>query len=153
MKYLRMKFVLASTISFCAVSAYDAFAGDVRLSFVEHNTNFVITDTGKQGDSVGDIMTFANKVFDASNQNEAGSDSGFCIRTVVGEAYECNWTTFLEGGQITVEGPFFDAKDAVLSVIGGTGSYKNVSGQLKLHARDTKAAEIDFVFELTKPGQ
>lgn len=152
MKPLRSIYLFLGAAALHSFSVSEGLAGSLTLKFVEHNTNFAIADTGKPGDSVGDIMTFANKVFDVSNQNEVGSDNGFCIRTVVGEAYECNWTTFLDDGQIAVEGPFFDAKDAVLSVIGGTGSYKDVGGQLKLHARDSKAAEIDFIFELTKPG-
>ena len=95
-------------------------------------------------------MTFANKIFDAKNEKQVGTDNGFCIRTVVGEAYECNWTTFFDDGQLTVEGPFSDSKDAILTVIGGTGAYDGMHGHLKLHARDPKAAEIDFVFEISK---
>ena len=130
--------------------ASQARAGGVILTLVEHNSNFAITDTGSQGDSVGDVMTFANKIFDAKNERQVGKDSGFCIRTVIGEAYECNWTTFLDDGQLTVEGPFYDARDSILTVIGGTSAYDGMHGQLKLHARDPKAAEIDFVFEISK---
>jgi allene oxide cyclase len=149
MKRLPMIYLISIIVAVHFFSASDGLADTLTLTFVEHNTNFAFADTGKPGDSPGDIMTFANKVFDAKNQRQVGSDSGFCIRTVVSEAYECNWTTFIDGGQITVEGPFYDAKDAVLAVIGGTGTYKNTSGQLKLHIRDAKATEIDFVFEIS----
>jgi len=52
----------------------------------------------------GDVLTFVNDVFDAANQVELGSDQGYCVRLVAGKAYECHWTLFLAGGQITVDG-------------------------------------------------
>ncbi|MEI9929556.1 MAG: hypothetical protein WDM89_03035 [Rhizomicrobium sp.] len=44
-----------------------------------------------------------------ANKNKVGTDQGYCVRVVVGKAFECIWTTMLAGGQITVEGPFLDA--------------------------------------------
>jgi allene oxide cyclase len=41
---------------------------------------------------------------------------------VVGESWECIWTTLLPRGQITVEGPFYDTRDSVLAITGGTGA-------------------------------
>jgi hypothetical protein len=57
---------------------------------IEHATTDATTDTGAPGDSAGDVLTFANKVFDADDQQEIGSDQGYCIRTVAGTSYECN---------------------------------------------------------------
>ena len=51
-------------------------------------------------------------------------------------------------GQITVEGPYYDTKDSALSVTGGTGDYSKTQGQMKLHARDQKGTEYDFVYIL-----
>ena len=62
-------------------------------------------------------------------------------------AYECNWTTFLDGGQITVEGPFFDAKESTLAITGGTGRYRGARGEMELHSRDN-GAKFAFVFHL-----
>ena len=76
------------------------------ITVIEHATTDTTTDTGAKGDSVGDILTFANEVFDAADATKVGTDNGYCLRTVAGAAYECNWTTLLDGGQITVEGPF-----------------------------------------------
>ena len=74
------------------------------ITVIEHATTDITTDTGAKGDSVGDILTFANEVFDAADATKVGTDNGYCLRTVTGAgaAYECNWTTFLDGGQITV---------------------------------------------------
>jgi hypothetical protein len=75
------------------------------ITVIEHATTDTTTDTGAAGDTVGDILTFANEVFDAADATKVGTDNGYCLRTVVGDgaAYECHWTTFLAGGQISVE--------------------------------------------------
>jgi hypothetical protein len=119
------------------------------ITVIEHATTDTTTDTGAKGDSVGDILTFANEVFDATDTTKAGTDNGYCLRTVAGTAYECNWTTFLAGGQITVEGPFFDAKDSTLAITGGTGRYRGARGEMELHSRDN-GAKFTFVFHIKR---
>jgi hypothetical protein len=136
--------VLAISLSFLASSA---IAGEV-ISVVERASTDVVTDTGAKGDSVGDVLTFANPVFDKANKTQVGTDQGFCIRTSAGKSWECAWTLSLKDGQITVEGPFLDAGDSVLAVTGGTGKYAAARGQMKLHPRDAKGTEYDFVYEL-----
>ena len=117
-----------------------------RINVFERATTETVVDLPPAGDSVGDTLTFANEVFDARSGNKVGSDQGQCIRTVVGEAWECLWTTFLPRGQITVEGPFYDAADSTLAITGGTGAYRNARGSMDLHARS--ATEFDFVFHV-----
>ena len=118
---------------------------------VEHAITDTVVDVGPKGDSVGDLLPFANPVFDATDKKQVGTDNGNCIRTVVGTAYECNWTTFLPGGQITVEGPYYDSgADSMLAITGGTGIYSDVRGQMKLHARGNPlGSEYDFIFYLS----
>lgn len=123
-------------------------AADETLTLVERATSDTVTDLGAKGDSAGDILTFANEVFDKDNANKVGSDNGWCARTVVGKAWECIWTLTLAEGQITVEGPFYDAADSALAVTGGTGEYAEASGTLALHARNDKGTEYDFVYKL-----
>ena len=41
-------------------------------------------------------------------------------------------------------------KTSILTVTGGTGAYDGMHGQLKLHARDAKGSEYDFVYEISK---
>jgi Allene oxide cyclase barrel like domain len=116
------------------------------LTVIEHPTTDVTTDTGAAGDSAGDLLTFANEVFDAKDSAKVATDNGYCVRTVAGQAYECNWTTSLPKGQITVEGPFYDTKDSTLAITGGTGSYRHVRGTMDLKSMgDGKFA---FVFHL-----
>jgi allene oxide cyclase len=117
------------------------------ITVIEHATTDTTTDTGAKGDTVGDILTFANDVFDAADRAKVGTDNGYCLRTVAGAAYECNWTTFLSGGQITVEGPFFDAKDSTLAITGGTGRFRGARGTMELHSREN-GAKFAFVFHI-----
>jgi hypothetical protein len=114
---------------------------------VERATTDAVTN-GTSGDDVGNILTFANDVFNASNTRKVGTDQGSCIRMVVGESWECNWTTFLPAGQITVEGPFYDTADSVLAITGGTGKYRNARGEMELHSRNPAGTEFDFVFHV-----
>jgi hypothetical protein len=123
-----------------------ATAVEITLKVVERAANDVVTDTGAKDDSVGDILTFHNDIYDAANAKVIGSNNGWCIRTAVGKAWECFWTLSLEDGQITVEGPFLDGKDSMLAITGGTGAYAGKSGEMKLHARDEKGTEYDFVY-------
>jgi allene oxide cyclase len=117
------------------------------ITVIEHATSDTTTDTGASGDSVGDILTFANDVFDATNATKAGTDQGYCVRVVAGTSYECTWTTFLPGGQIVVAGPFYDAKDSTLAITGGTGRYRGARGTMELHAR-SGGSEFAFVFHV-----
>jgi hypothetical protein len=119
-----------------------------QLTVVERAATDTVTDTGAKGDSVGDILTFANEIYDKDDKTLVGHDNGWCVRTVVGQAWECFWTLLLKEGQITVEGPYYDTKDSVLAVTGGTGEYKSARGEMKLHARDSKGSEYDFVYNL-----
>ena len=119
-----------------------------RLQLIEHADTDATLDLGAKGDSAGDLLTFANPVFDAANKTRVGSDQGYCVRVIAGKSWECFWTLRLEDGQITVEGPFYDTGDSVMAVTGGTGKYAGAKGAMKLHSRDAKGSSYDFVYEL-----
>jgi hypothetical protein len=120
------------------------------LHVIEHATTNTLQHIGPatEKDSVGDVLAYANPIFDAANKRRIGSDNGSCIRTVVGNAFECTWTTILKDGQIVVEGPFYDGRDSVNAITGGTGAYAGARGEMKLHYRDPKGTEYDFIFHL-----
>jgi hypothetical protein len=126
-----------------------ACATDKTLHVVERAKSDAVTvHGGKAADNVGDILTFANPIYDAADKALIGSDQGYCVRVVLGRAFECHWTLLLAKGQLTVDGPFLDAGDSVLAVTGGTGIYGAAKGEMKLHARDAKGSEYDFVYML-----
>lgn len=118
------------------------------LHVIEHATSDATAHVGKGEDNAGDILTFANEVFDAADKAKVGTDQGYCLRIVPGKAFECTWTLTLAGGQIMVAGPFFDAADSVMAITGGTGKYAKARGEMKLHARDAKGSAYDFVYEI-----
>lgn len=116
------------------------------IHVVERATTDAVTDLGPAGDSAGDLLTFANEIYDGANIHKVGTDQGYCVRTEVGKSWECNYTTFLADGQITVEGPFFDAGDSTFAITGGTRAYRNARGSLELKVRS--ATEFDFIFNV-----
>jgi allene oxide cyclase len=119
-----------------------------RIQVVERALTDTTVDLGAKGDSVGDLLTFANPVYDAANKTKLGSDQGYCVRVVVGKSWECFWTLLLADGEITVEGPFYDTGDSVMVITGGTGKYAGAKGDMKLHSRDAKSTSYDFLYEL-----
>ena len=131
-----------------ATPAHHANGHGLTIHVVEHATSDTIVDNAPTGDSVGDTLGFGDTIYDASNTTIVGSDGGQCVRTVPGVSWECMWTTSLENGQITVEGPFLDAGDSTLAITGGTGAFRNASGTLDLHARDAQGTAYDFTFHL-----
>jgi hypothetical protein len=86
-------------------------------------------------------------VFNRRDAKQVGSDQGYCIRVVAGQSYECTWTTFLKGGQIVVQGPFYDAKDSTLAITGGTGRYRNARGTMRLRSK-ANGTKYDFIFRV-----
>jgi allene oxide cyclase len=152
--------VLVAAASVCAVVIVTAVSqaafGTTRMTIhvVEHAISDAVVDIGASGDSEGDILWFANEVYGPADVRVVGSDQGQCFRTSVADgAWECNWTTFLRDGSLTVEGPFYDAADSVLAITGGTGIFRRAQGQMRLHCytgSDT-VGRCDFVFRVILP--
>jgi Allene oxide cyclase len=117
---------------------------------VEHATTDKVAEVGKKGDSPGDLLTFHNKVYDGTDTTVVGNDQGFCTRISPNQgSWECIYTTFLNDGSITVETPFYDAKDSVGAITGGTGAYASASGTIDLHCFvDGDIGKCDFVFNI-----
>jgi hypothetical protein len=131
--------IAAVAIASVLVVGYVAQAGVTHgrratvIHVIERATTDLVIDTGPTGDSSGDLLTFANDVFDEENIEKVGRDQGDCIRINVTEgSWECSWITFLRGGAITVEGPFYDTHNSVLVITGGRGEYKGASGSMEL---------------------
>jgi allene oxide cyclase len=130
-----------------AARAHAAAARTVHV--IEHaitDTEVPLAPGGK--DEKGDILTFNNPVFNTANKVQVGHDEGFCTRIQVKLGiWECLWTTFLKGGQITVQGPYYDTRNSVLSITGGTGAYDGARGEMTLLSRNG-GKEYDFIFHL-----
>jgi allene oxide cyclase len=126
-----------------------AHASGTTVRVVEHAITDTEIPTGGGKDVKGNILTFNNPVFDTSNRRQVGHDEGFCTRIAPKQGiWECMWTTFLHGGQITVQGPFYDTHNSTLSITGGTGAYKSNRGEMVLKSLNG-GKEYDFIFKLT----
>lgn len=143
-----MNKLIRSVLGAVAVLAAVPVLAAEKIQLVEHADTDATLDLGAKGDSVGDLLTFANPVYDAANKTQLGSDQGYCVRVIAGKSWECFWTLRLKEGQITLEGPFYDAGDSVMAVTGGTGKYVGAKGSMKLHSRDAKGSSYDLVYEL-----
>jgi allene oxide cyclase len=114
---------------------------------VEHAITDTEIPTGGGKDVKGNILTFNNPVFDAADKKQVGHDEGFCTRLAPAQGiWECLWTTFLKNGQITVQGPYYDTRNSVLSITGGTGTYRSSRGEMVLKSRNG-GKEYDFIFK------
>lgn len=147
----------AATIAASVAAASLAFgsggartASTTTIHVIEHAVTDKTADVGPSGDSAGDVLTFHNKVFDAKDRAVVGSDQGHCVRIdPVAGSYECLYTTSLPGGQVTVEGPFYDKRNSVLAITGGTGRYRAARGQLQLRSK-AKGTKFDFIFQIVR---
>ncbi len=87
-------------------------------------------DLGEPGDSVGDILSFDQPLLDQQGKT-IGNNSGACIRTRVGHSLQCQWTLTFETGSIQVAGREFDQGTSHISIVGGTGIYFGIRGEME----------------------
>ena len=157
-KLRRRTFALAATAAFSAgaIAAGTSSAKPIRardagstVHVIEHAITDTEIPTGGGKDVKGNILTFNNPVFNVANTKQGGHDEGFCVRVAPAQGiWECLWTTFLHGGQITVQGPYYDTRNSTLSITGGTGAYRDSRGEITLLSRDG-GKEYDFIFKLS----
>jgi dirigent-like protein len=144
---------LATAVVAVALTVSFAGGGTVTsattLTVREHAVNEKVIDLARSGDTAGDLLVFHNPIFNEANTEQVGNDQGECIRTSVAlGAWECHWTTTIWGrGSITVEGPFYDTRNNVLAITGGTGMYRNARGTMALESRKG-GAEYEFIFHV-----
>ena len=144
-----MKFTTGRSAALAAtLLTLPAFAAE-QIKVVERPIGETTVDLGPKGDSIGDLLVFANGVFDSANKTQLGTDQGYCVRTIVGKSWECNWTLMLKAGQITVEGPYSDTSNTTLAITGGTGLYANARGWMALNYHNKQGTEYDFIFHIS----
>ena len=121
-----------------------------KIHVIEHAVSDGFADVGKSGDSRGDILTFHNPVYNATDSKKVAHDLGQCIRTgTQSGSWLCTWTTFWKGmGSISVSGPFYDSKGSTLAITGGTGYFRNARGWMQLKSHNNKGSKYDFIFHV-----
>ena len=139
--------VIASSVASSSATAA------TTLTVMEHYWKSTFVDLGKQGYSRGDVSTFRNKIYDETDATRVGSDQGTCtVISTKQHSWECVFTVFVERGSssITVETPFYDFKDSVGAVTGGTGTYSGASGTIATSCTgvDCNNGKYTLVFSL-----
>src|SRR5262245_65577677 len=83
----------ALTVSFA--SRPQAVTRPMKIAVREHAITDRVTDTGKKGDSPGDLLTWHNPIFNAANTKQVGHDQGDCLRiSPKAGTWECRWLTY-----------------------------------------------------------
>src|SRR5207247_5394357 len=93
-------------VSYASACSAVSIRSPVTIHVIEHPNTDAVIDTGVPGDTTGDLLTFHNPIFNATNSTRAGRDQGDCIRISprLG-TWECRWLTQIQGqGSIMVEG-------------------------------------------------
>jgi hypothetical protein len=113
-----------------------------RLVFIEKSTAGTFVDVDKSGSdpTVGDVFVFQSDLLDAATNAKVGTVEGHC--TIITESLsDCDASGILAGGQIRVSGASTDADVNMLAVTGGTGIYRNVSGQITIETIDDNTSK------------
>jgi hypothetical protein len=141
--------IIGSALTVSFASGQRAVVQPTRVAVREHALTDTVINTGKKGDSSGDLLTFHNPIFDATNSHKVGHDQGDCVRiSPKAGTWECRWLTYIAGrGAIMVEGAFFDGRNSTLAITGGTQEFRNARGSMKLVSR-FGGKQYDFIFNL-----
>lgn len=110
-------------------------ASPAPLVFDVQTSPFTLIDVGTPGPGVGDTTVFDDRLF--QDGKEVGSGSGFCTitRFTPEEVHPfrlvCTATYVLPDGTLAVQGIMTDSPLKTLTVVGGSGSYRGVTGTLE----------------------
>ena len=93
----------------------------------------------------GNLQMFANPIFDGKNVMKVGHDQGLCVHIRIAKTWECVWSTFLPGGQITTQG----TATGVNAITGGSGTYANAHGWVFVKAHNKAGTQFDEFFHVS----
>ena len=79
--------VLAVAVNSSAGKGKGHHPAGKTITVVEHADTDAVTNGDPNNDVVGNILTFGNDVFDATDTHKVGTDQGSCIRIVVGSSW------------------------------------------------------------------
>ncbi|CAH9141959.1 unnamed protein product [Cuscuta epithymum] len=88
--------------------------------------------------SLGDIVSFTNKLYSGDMQTRLGITNGICFvishdEENNGDRYEAVFSFYFgDYGQISVQGPYLTYEDSYLAVTGGSGIFLGVTGKVKV---------------------
>ena len=145
---MRSAAAIATLVIPLATSAHEP----IHLTVIEHASNETVIHRVGDTDSLGDLIIFSNPLFDSTEHHELGTSSGQCVRTLVGVAWECQFTLRLERGALMVSGRYDDEGDSTIAVVGGTAGYSGARGTLVIHPKDEAHTRYDFIATFQPTG-
>ena len=114
------------------------------LTVIEHEVRNADVDTGDPGESPGDYFLFESRLLNPHTGDLVGVDSGKCMIAI--RTFVCDATARINGqGKIVVAGAFFSENDGVIAITGGTGAYRDASGQLFVRDLPNGDTRLTFV--------
>ena len=126
-----------------------AVAEPQEMKVVEHADTDAVTDTGAEGDSAGDILTFANEVYDADDKNKVGSRPGHLLPHRGRQGLGVLLDALLGQGSDHRRGPVPRCRRTPsLAITGGTGEFAGATGDMALSAIGTDGKAYDFVYRI-----
>jgi hypothetical protein len=119
------------TATLLGIAACSQEAPQILVAVADARINAArVIDIGEPGDSEGDILVFDQPLLD-EDMTKIGNNSGTCIRTRAGHSFQCQWTLTFDNGSIQVAGREFDEGISAISIVGGTGSYAGIRGEMQ----------------------
>ena len=122
---------LLLTVSILATAACSQDSSTTLVTIADARVDKArFIDSGEPGDSVGDILVFDQPLLD-EDLKKIGNNSGTCIRARVAHSFQCQWTLTFANGSIQVAGRELDQGTSVISIVGGTGNYAGITGDME----------------------
>jgi hypothetical protein len=117
------------------------------------------------GNKLGQMLAFSDEIVAINNVLVAPGSSqhtGFCFRVRKPEIWLCQAgyilptipsTPFINGGQIEARGllDFSSTTNAIVAITGGTGDYRNASGEIELQIIGSNPTVTQFTVTVITP--
>jgi cytochrome c553 len=130
---------------------YNLSSAKTLITYADANSSpAVYIDINKRGDSIGDQWIFDQPLLD-ENGNAIGNNSGFCLRTKVNSSSQCQWTLTIKKSTIQVAGREFDKGASLIAIVGGTGVYKGITGELHTIKQPDGTFKQTLTYQLPQP--
>ncbi|KAG6720331.1 hypothetical protein I3842_03G055100 [Carya illinoinensis] len=109
-----------------------------EINDLDRGSPAVLRLSQKPVNSLGDLVPFTNKLFTGDLKKQLGITQGLCVLIEnkpekKGDRFEATYSfNFGEYGHMAVRGQYLTYEDTYLSVVGGSGIFEGVYGQVKL---------------------
>ncbi|KAG2714944.1 hypothetical protein I3760_03G052900 [Carya illinoinensis] len=109
-----------------------------EINDLDRGSPAVLRLSQKPVNSLGDLVPFTNKLFTGDLKKQLGITQGLCVLIEnkpekKGDRFEATYSfNFGDYGHMAVRGQYLTYEDTYLSVVGGSGIFEGVYGQVKL---------------------